>query len=627
MNRPLLVPYPKKISFTNGFFTFDFKDCLLIPNSMKNELYETAKRLKEVLQNTLHLTLPVMVDKNGMYRAAVVFEKSDLPGKETYRLKICENEIRVIFQHAAGAFHAVSTLKQLIMQYGRNLPCLVIDDEPVFPVRGIMLDISRDKILKMETLFKLVDFMADLKINQLQLMIEGFSFAYATYPFVWQDGTPMTGEEFIELDRYCRQRYIDLVPNQNSFGHMEAWLDRREFKDLAVSPDGCYAPWAPNVKRKPFTINPMDPKSVEFIDNITSDLVPYFSSSLFNAGCDETFDLDQGKLKELCERIGTGRVYLDFLVKIHDILKKHGKRMMFWGDIIVNYPELIPELPKDIIALEWGYEADHPFSTDGEKFMKSGIEFYVCPGTSSWCSIAGRTDNMLRNLLNAAENGKKFNARGYLNTDWGDNGHWQYQLFSFPGFVYGAALSWGVEQNKNIDICGYLDKFVFIDKNGKFGKLVMDLGNYYLKEVKRVPNKTILFATLLASFENTDVTEGFTEEIYKDIKQYVIGIENELNSIQLQCEDAALLEAEFRNASRLVKHACDLGILKLKMKSGAGDAAIKQLLPQMIDDMNIIIRQHENLWLSRNRHGGLNDSVRHFKELKTAYERLLDKII
>ena len=70
--------------------------------------------------------------------------------------------------------------------------------------------------------------------------------------------------------------------------------------------------------------------------------------------------------------------------------------MQFWGDIILHKPELIPELPKDVIALNWGYDADHPFEKETRAFADAGVPFYVCPGTSSWLSISGRTDNAHR---------------------------------------------------------------------------------------------------------------------------------------------------------------------------------------------------------------------------------------
>ena len=86
-----------------------------------------------------------------------------------------------------------------------------------------MLDISRNRVPTMQTLLELVDLLASWKINQLQLYTE-HTFAYRNHPIVWADASPMTGEEILALDAYCRERFIELVPNQNSYGHMTPWL-------------------------------------------------------------------------------------------------------------------------------------------------------------------------------------------------------------------------------------------------------------------------------------------------------------------------------------------------------------------------------------------------------------------
>ena len=71
---------------------------------------------------------------------------------------------------------------------------------------------------------------------------------------------------------------------------------------------------------------------------------------------------------------------------------------MFWGDIIMQHPELIAEIPRDVTALEWGYEADRAYETDTRAFRKAGVPYYVCPGTGSWISLIGRTDNAMANI-------------------------------------------------------------------------------------------------------------------------------------------------------------------------------------------------------------------------------------
>ena len=120
---------------------------------------------------------------------------------------------------------------------------------------------------------------------------------------------------------------------------------------------------------------------------------------------------------------GKGQVYLVFLLSRYCELNQHGYTMQLWGDIVLEHPELFPKLPKDAFALNWGYESDHHIYVQTKVFQKAGIPNYVCPGTSSWNSIAGRTDNMFNNIRNAALSGLNNGVCGFLITDWGDNGH------------------------------------------------------------------------------------------------------------------------------------------------------------------------------------------------------------
>ena len=158
-------------------------------------------------------------------------EAMDVPA-EGYKLAIRPDGIEITASTPAGAFYGACTLKQIATQVDGPLPCLSITDWPDLASRGIMLDISRDKIPTMETLYRLVDLMADWKLNQLQLYTE-HTFAYLAHPIVWQDASPMTGEQIMDLDGYCASKFIELVPNQNSFGHMERWLKHDDYRPMA----------------------------------------------------------------------------------------------------------------------------------------------------------------------------------------------------------------------------------------------------------------------------------------------------------------------------------------------------------------------------------------------------------
>ncbi|HEX2972112.1 MAG TPA: family 20 glycosylhydrolase, partial [Tepidisphaeraceae bacterium] len=355
----------------------------------------------------------------------------------------------------------------------------------------------------------------------------------------------------------------------------------------------------------PFSLCPTDPGSVMLIESLYDELLPHFSSRLFNVGCDETFELGQGRSKGECEKRGKERVYLDFLLKIHKLVKERGRRMQFWGDIILHRPELIPELPSGLIALEWGYEANHPFDKEGEMFRNAGVPFYVCPGTSSWLSITGRTENAVANLKNAAENGLKHGAIGYLITDWGDLGHLQYLPVSYLGFAAGAAYSWNWAGNRGLAMTQAISAHVFRDRAGVMGRLAYELGNVYGKLKRQITNSTLLFWQLVGGpmrAERKKELEQITREEYDAVESAIDAAIAPVDRARMGRADAALIAEEFRNAAAMLKHACRRGRMSQKSKT-EDHAAMKA-------ELSSIIGEHRRLWLARNRVGGLADSTR-----------------
>jgi hypothetical protein len=189
---------------------------------------------------------------------------------------------------------------------------------------------------------------------------------------------------------------------------------------------------------------------------------------------------------------------LDFLKKIHCEVSKRGKRMMFWGDIILKYRQLIRKLPRDVIALNWGYEAKHPFEREAAKFTKAKIPFYVCPGTSTWQTLIGRHDNALANLRAAARAGCKHGAVGYLITDWGDGGHPQPLAVSWPMFIAGAALAWNAKDFDERQLVPVLSRDLFADPTGKIAEAAFNLGFAHHKLKVKAPNETPLGTVIAA---------------------------------------------------------------------------------------------------------------------------------
>lgn len=609
MSQALLLPAPREINLLDGALQLSKIGTIQIPSA---DAFFTGQLLQSAL-NEIGINWQIVVSSDASLKGAYLQENRDL-AEQSYTLDINENGIH-IEGYDAGLFYAVCTLKQLVMQYGQALPYLSISDAPDFPARGVMLDVSRDKVPTLETLFQLVDDLASLKTNQLQLYIE-HTFAYVGHEQVWELASPLTQEDILRLDAYCKERYIELVPNQNSLGHMERWLKFPKYLPLAEKPEGFVPEWG-GPHRPASTLDPQDEGSLDLIKALYDQYLPHFSSKLFNVGCDEPWELGQGKSKDAVAERG-GRVYLDYMKKLYDDVSERGYQMMFWGDIIIHHPELVPELPEDIIVMEWGYEADHEFEEHCKIFADSGIPFYVCPGTSSWNTIIGRTTNAKGNLQNAAENGLKYGAIGYLNTDWGDNGHMQPLPVSYAGFAYGAGLSWSYETNHDIDLASALSRFVFRDDANIMGQIAYDAGNAYLRMEWENFNGHLLayLAQVPHQRDEAKAENGLKDKLATSDLQHMIRhlstLKAQLSETRMRIADSDLIIAEYTQALSLVQQAAKW---LLFIRGESDESALE--LQQEIDGL---INNARDVWLGRNRRGGLEDSIGNLLSMREDYQ-------
>ncbi|MFX0124452.1 MAG: family 20 glycosylhydrolase [Candidatus Hodarchaeota archaeon] len=616
----LIFPQPKQLIVNDGHYIFSGKIMInldinsqIIPNNLVSRVQDifTLNNFETEIRSSrsedFEKGVIILINKNLFYRP------------EGYKLTVDSSGVIIIGSDNAGLNYGIITFKQILDLYKMNqsslqLPHIIIQDWPDFYYRGVMLDVSRDKVPTMETLYDLIDLLSTWKINQIQLYFEHV-FAYKGHEVVWKEASPFTSEEIIALDEFCRDRYINMVPNQNSFGHFHRWLIHDPYRSFAECPEGIDHPFSE--EKEPFSLNPIDPRSLELLDDLYNQLLPNFTSNQFNVGLDETFDLGEGQSAKKCQEIGKGKVYLEFLLKIYHLVRKHGKTMQFWADIIFKYPELIEHLPKDIIPLIWGYEGDHPFDELTETLNQLGLSYYVCPGTSSWNSIAGRTNNALDNLKNAARNGKMNNALGYLITDWGDHGHLQPLPVSYLGFLAGAGLSWNSESDLS-NLTQILSVYAFQDRTDKMGNITYDLGNVYNKFGFCFPNNSGLFLILIfcghelgkVALENTSI------ENLMESKVAITNIINALDTVKIEGKDSELVKLEYEWIADVLKFACNIGIAQLKSGIEKPLKELeKNLKEELKETLSELIERYQEIWLHRNRSGGLTDSVKRLKRI------------
>jgi hypothetical protein len=415
----------------------------------------------------------------------------------------------------------------------------------------------------------------------------------------------------MRLDARCRQLGIELVPNQNSFGHLRYWLEYPPLSKLAEvsepyeGADGTFL-------RYPSTLAPMHPGTIPFLRELYDELLPCFTSSHFNVGCDETWDLGRGQSRKVAAQKGKGRLYVDFLKTIHHEVSARDKQMMFWGDIILHHPELLKELPQDVIALNWGYDADHPFDREAGMFARSKLPFYVCPGTSTWMTLIGKHDNAFANLRAAAEAGQKHGARGYLNTDWGDGGHPQPLAVSYLPYLFGAALSWTGAREENLSrslLLSVLSRDIFGDPTRHAAEAALTLGMAH-REFNYFSFNITPFGCVLAAPRPAD-RELFCREglkLYARIEperiRAALAIVEKQRSLLAKARPGhhigTMLQTELDLAARMATESCQIMLWQQALASGKNREA-RKLARQGIERLRDLDHDYNRYWPLRNK--------------------------
>lgn len=354
---------------------------------------------------------------------------------ESYHMEIGKNGVVIESDGARGAFYALQTLKQLL-NHDENAACMVIDDAPDMKYRGFYHDVTRGKVPTLGTLKELADTLASLKMNSMQLYIE-HTFEFKEYEYCRDKLGYLTKDEIRELDEYCRSKFIDLIPSVSSFGHLYHLLSGEKYRHLSELPD--YVPtrhyWYERMQHH--TINPQLDESFEVIKSLIDQFSAVTVSDKFNICCDETFDLGNGVNKGADK----GELYLGFVKKLIAHLTAKGKTVMMWGDIILQHPECIGDIPENVIFLNWGYDKN-PSEEQYRKLYESGRTQILCPATSAWFGFSEDIRIEEGNIMTLAKYAYKYNAEGMLLTNWGDLGNPASLTMSMYGLMLAAAVSW-----------------------------------------------------------------------------------------------------------------------------------------------------------------------------------------
>ncbi|MBX9928462.1 MAG: beta-N-acetylhexosaminidase [Gemmatimonadaceae bacterium] len=350
---------------------------------------------------------------------------------EGYVIVAAPTETHIVAASDAGIFYGVQTLKQLLRGRGATATLIgaTIRDWPAMRWRGFQDDLSRGPVPTLEFQKHVVRRLAEFKQNFYSPYFEQ-TLAYQSHPLIGPPGGAMTREQVKELIAFARPYHVDIIPQQEAFGHLHHALKYEIYKDVAETPHG-------------HVLAPDQPASLAIIEQWFAEIDSLFPSRFVHLGADETFELGKGQTKDRVLAEGIGPVYLKFLGDIERRLRAKGSRktFLFWGDIAMESPALVKSLPKDMIAVAWNYWSTSNFERYLTPFAGSGMQTWVAPGVSNWSMTYPDNNTALKNIQGFVRDGQKLGATGMYNTSWGDDGE---EIFNqtWYGILFGAAASW-----------------------------------------------------------------------------------------------------------------------------------------------------------------------------------------
>ncbi len=593
-------------------------------HSQETDSFVVARMLKDWIAERCGLELPIESHGRPLPEetAGLFLElRSDGPADEdpeAYGLEVGRNGARLWARSLDGLRHAAATLIQLLDHRGSAASCR-IEDAPDFPRRGIMLDVSRGRVPTESSLRELVDRCARLKLNVLMLYVE-HTFRFRRHPHIGTGASPLDAETVRALDDYAADRGVELVPCLQSLGHMEYVLCWPEYRNLAETGMG-------------WTISPADPGTYALLADLYAEFLPNFRSPLFNANCDEPWDLERGRSAARAAELGPGGVYLEHVGRIRDLAGEHGKRTMIWGDVVHAHPGRIDEIDRDLILLDWWYEADHIDFDRVEAFERAGLDFWVCPGTSTWNSLFPRVANSIENISRWADAGRRHGAGGLLVTDWGDFGHYNLPGNSLLAYAWAAQEAWsGASDSAAFDRA--FGRALFGDASGAAARAIRALGDVH------DPGFSIFNGSALQYLYFDDVERSLFVSAASPAKldRCERAVERALGRVRKSAEafgaDQAT-RAEIEYAAEASLHAirkARAGLAYLGWRRdptatrAAGRRALARELRSLADEQAALTRRFRRLWLARSEPSNLEATLdrvsRAIRSLRRAAGRL-----
>jgi len=384
---PALMPLPLKLEAGAGALGIDQK--FTVAATLADPRLESAlNRLVARLSRQTGMAIPRGKPAPGRHAtlrvecAARGALYPTLGENESYRLEVSPVAALLKAATVDGALRGLETFAQLVQPGagGFEAPAVGIDDQPRFPWRGLLMDVSRHW-MPVEVVERNLDAMAAVKLNVFHWHLsddQGFRVESKRYPRLQQFGSGghyYTQAEIRAVVAYARERGIRVVPEFDMPGHTLSWFPG--YPRLAGGPGpfeigGDYGIYDP-------VMDPSREETYAFLDGFVGEMATLFPDPYFHVGGDEVNGrqwTQSARIKAFAKqhRFKDARhIQLYFSQRIRQILARHGRTMVGWDEILqpglgsgtvietwrgrASLAESVRQGYRGILS--WGYYLDH----------------------------------------------------------------------------------------------------------------------------------------------------------------------------------------------------------------------------------------------------------------------------
>ena len=623
-----IIPFPQKVNFNEGYFSipknlsvkYDTKDAELVFNKLQRQLTSTSKTIKKSSSGNIELAINPNFKVEGL--------SSEL-ANEAYRLIIEENKIKIEANTSKGLFYGAISLIQLFESSTKNkIACMEIIDYPNMKFRGISDDIARGQVSTLENFKKTIDFLAQNKMNTYMIYIEDV-IQLKSYPSIGKKRGALTRDEIKEIVNYANQNFIDVIPIFQTLGHYENILTQEEFVDLAEFPGGA-------------TLALTEEKTYKFLENCLKEVCEIFPSKYIHIGADESWDVGLGKSKEAVEKTSLAKVHAEHYKKVYNICSKYGKNVMMYGDIILNHPKILQEIPKEIMIVDWHYRPDI-FYPSTVTFSKYGFQYLVSPSVWNFLTIYPAYFNAIPNIIRLTNDGIQNKSIGIINSNWGDYGAETFKETIYFGYAWSAQCAWNYSASE-------INRF-----NQEYIKQFYGTNDYRLNEIYNILNNPNGITTwhdfwrhpLLPIRENSwwevrstpyskilwiDAQLNKAKNYLIETKNFVTKNKEHLDVLEMVVDlmlyyKTKLETQEYLQAKLKLDNISESDTLeKTQLENFLAEKDLSKLIEKNIDELKKLSKQYQKTWLIYYKPDNLNMIVDKFNRLISYFEETKVKL-